>query len=50
MQISVVYLDKVQQASEAPRNRIEPFGAGIRPFWVNQLSEVTICEVAVSEA
>lgn len=49
-QICVVYLDKVQQAPEAPGNRIEPFRARIGPLWVNQLSEVAICKVAVSKA
>lgn len=46
----VVYLHKVQQASEAPGNRVEPLWSRIRPLRVNQLSQVAIWEVAVSEA
>lgn len=46
----VAYLHKVQQAPEAPGNRVEPFRARIGPLRVNQLSKVTICEVAVSDA
>lgn len=48
--ICSLYLNKVQQAPEAPGNRIEPFRAGIRPLRVNKLSKVPICKVAVPEA
>lgn len=45
-----MYLDKVQQAPEAPGNRVEPFRAGVRPLWVHQLGQVTVRKVAVSKA
>ena len=45
-----LYLHKVQQASEAPGNRVEPLWSRIRPLRVNQLSQVAVWEVAVSEA
>lgn len=50
LEIFLSHLNEVQQASEAPGNRVEPFGAGIGPLWVNKLGEVAVCEVAVSEA
>lgn len=48
--ICSLYLNKVQQAPEAPGNRIEPFRTGIRPLRVNKLCKVPICKVAVPEA
>lgn len=46
----LVYLDKVQQPSESPGNRIEPFRPGVGPLRVNQLGKVPISKVAVSDA
>lgn len=40
--VQFLYLDKVQQASETPGNRIEPFGARIGPLGVNQHSKITV--------
>lgn len=47
LRIVFVYLDKVQQAAETPRDWVEPLWAGIGPVRVHQLSQVTVCEVAV---
>lgn len=47
---SELYLDKFQQAPEAPGDRIEPFRARIRPLWIDQLGEVAVHKVAVSHA
>lgn len=46
----VEHLDKVQQAAEAPGNRVEPLGTRIGPLRVHQLGQVTVGEVAVAEA
>lgn len=39
------HLDKIEQTSETPRHRIEPFRPRVGPLGVNQLSQVTVSEV-----
>lgn len=42
------HLDEIEQTSETPRHRVEPLRPGIRPSWVNKLSQVTVGEVAAA--
>lgn len=42
------HLDKIEQTSETPGHRIEPLWPRVRPSWVNQLSQVTVSEVAAA--
>lgn len=44
------HLDKVQHPSETPGHRVEPFWPRVRPSRINQLSQVTVGEVAVATA
>lgn len=43
------HLDEIQQASESPRNRVQPLGTWIGPLRVYQLGQVTVGEVAVAK-
>lgn len=45
---TVGHLDKIEQTSETPRHRVEPLRPGVRPLGVNQLSQVTVGEVAAA--
>lgn len=42
------HLDKIKQTSEAPRHRVEPLRPGVWPAGVNQLSQVSVGEVAAA--
>lgn len=44
------HLNKIEQTSETPRHGVEPLRPGVRPPWVDQLSQVAVSEVVAAAA